>query len=717
VVSDPRALGPDPLRGTPTLRWTLRDVTERRRADEAERQLAAAEAARTEAEAGRRRLEAVLEGTSDAFFRLDAAGRFTYVNGRAARDWEVDPAEVLGRTMAEVFPASAGSEPFRLMRAALEGGSPVRFEGLSPARGRWIEVHAYPSDGELSVFFRDVDERRRVDEERERLLAEAQRQRAFLEAVVEQLPAGVLIAHADGTLALRNAHAESVAGGALAAGAPHADAAPGWHDADGGRLEPSAFPLARALRGERLDAEDFVYACADGARVSLSVNAGPVRGPGGEVTAAVAAFSDVSRRRRAEDRDRVLAGASAALAGSLDSAETLRRVARISAESLASLCLVHLGSGDGVRVRALAHRHPEREDELWALLRLFAGDGDRDGPNPIFHVLAGGGPRLLADVGEADLAAMSSTAEQLDALHRLAPRSALIVPLVARGGTLGALTLVRTGEMPRFDAEDLEVAADLAARAALAVDNARLYEESARAARVRDDMLAVVSHDLRNPIQAVLISSILLRDFPGRPHDERETQQIDIIHRAAEQMARLVDDLVEIAAMEGGALSLRCAPMATEPLLDSAAALIAPAAEAAAVTVVRAPCPPLPPVHADAERVLQVLGNLLSNAVKFTPQGGTVTLAAAHEGDAVRISVADAGPGIAAEHLPHVFDRFWQVRSSRKTAGLGLAIAKTLVEAHGGRVGVDSTPGAGSVFWATFPVARAEEPGGEPKAC
>lgn len=680
-------------------------------------------------EAERRRYRELFEDAPDAYLVTSGDGRIHEANTAAGTLFDL-PARYLPGKPVTAFVDADVLRPFRLELARAR--ALPRREGwdfrIARRDGTYRDVSATVTAARdpvrdaptLRWILRDVTDLRRAAEAERRAAAaeadraEAARRRAFLEAVLEQMPAGVLVAHADGTLAARNAHAECLAGAALPAGGdpvPHADALPGWRPAAGGALAPEAFPLSRALRGERVEGEDFGYARDDGTRATLRVNAAPVRDGDGAIVAAVAAFTDVTRRLRAEARDRVLAGASATLAGSLEYGETLRRVARISTDAMATLCLVHVAERDGVRVRALAHRDAEAEAGLWSLVRPFPGSDDGHGPNPVFRALRTGEPQLLPAVDEADVAAMADTAEQFNALHRLAPRSMLVVPLLARGATLGALTLVRTGEMPPFDDEDAEVAGDLAARAALALDNARLYADSDRAARAREDMLAVVSHDLRNPIQAVLISAVLLRDFPARPYDAREARQIDIIHRSAEQMTRLVDDLVEIAALEGSGPSLRCAPVQPEPLLDTAVAMIGATAEAASVAVVRAPSPPLPPVHADAERVLQVLGNLLANAVRFTPEGGTVTVSAAAEGDAVCVRVADAGPGIAPEHLPHVFDRFWQVRSARRTAGLGLAIARTLVEAHGGRVGVESTPGVGSVFWITLPVAKPDASG------
>lgn len=236
-------------------------------------------------------------------------------------------------------------------------------------------------------------------------------------------------------------------------------------------------------------------------------------------------------------------------------------------------------------------------------------------------------------------------------------------------------------------------------------------ERDARAAaeaavRARDEVLRIVAHDIGNALSAMKIhATVLDRTLPPGDAGDAPRKRTAAVRHLVEQMDRLRQDLLDVAAIEAGRLSFE--PASTE-LAETVAETVEGLAEVAAekgLELVARVDPALPPVWADRERVGQVLQNLVANAVKFTPAGGRVDIAAEPEDGRVWVSVRDTGPGIPPEHLPHVFDRFWQARSSRRAgAGLGLAIARGIVEAHGGEIGVESEVGRGTVFRFSLPI-------------
>jgi phosphoserine phosphatase RsbU/P len=229
------------------------------------------------------------------------------------------------------------------------------------------------------------------------------------------------------------------------------------------------------------------------------------------------------------------------------------------------------------------------------------------------------------------------------------------------------------------------------------------------AARARDEVLRVVSHDLGNSLSAVKIHAVVL----GRSLDLQEavpevSERIAAIKDLVVQMYRLRSDLLDIASIEAGHLSVEPRPLELQPLVDAAVHAVLDRAAEKSIRLEVDVSDGGPIVLADRDRILQVLGNLLGNAVKFTPEGGRITLCAESSGDEVEFSVADSGVGIAPEHLPHIFDRFWNVKPGNPGGtGLGLAIARGIVEAHGGHVRVESRPGDGSTFFFTLPAERA----------
>jgi signal transduction histidine kinase len=269
-----------------------------------------------------------------------------------------------------------------------------------------------------------------------------------------------------------------------------------------------------------------------------------------------------------------------------------------------------------------------------------------------------------------------------------------------------------------FDAGDLALAAALAERVALAATAARLYADARRAVRARDEVLAVVSHDLRNPLSTIAMCAAALVDAGARaegPAGEAVRGAAGTVQEAVRWMEAIIEDLLEAARLEGGRPALRRAPVDAAALVRRVAELHAAQADAAGVTLAAHAAPGLPALDADAERLLRALGNLVSNAVKFTPAGGRVDVEARAEapaalGDGARVAFAvrDTGAGIAPANLPHLFERFWQAHEQQRGgAGLGLAIARGIAEAHGGTLGVVSEVGRGSTFTLTLPAAGA----------
>jgi signal transduction histidine kinase len=224
---------------------------------------------------------------------------------------------------------------------------------------------------------------------------------------------------------------------------------------------------------------------------------------------------------------------------------------------------------------------------------------------------------------------------------------------------------------------------------------------------MRDDVLGIVAHDLRSPLNAIGLQAMLLRRRGGPAMQEPAA----LIERSATYMDRLISDLLDVTRMEAGTLSLEQCPVPARELVDESIQAQRPIAAAAALEL-RIDLPnELPELWADRDRVLQIFENLIGNALKFTGRGGRVTVGATALDREVRFWVTDTGAGVAPEDVPHLFERFWQARRGRhRGVGLGLAIVKGLVEAHGGRIAVDSAPGRGSTFSFTLPAAVRVEP-------
>jgi PAS domain S-box-containing protein len=430
-----------------------------------------------------------------------------------------------------------------------------------------------------------------------------------------------------------------------------------------------------------------------------------VRGAEGEPEEVRWLVRDRTERMQAADARRAhfLAEVGEVLSSSLDYDEVLQQVARLCAGTLADYCIVHVEEGEQLRALAVAHADRRREEMVRGMLRRFP---DHSASHPVAQVLRTGTPEHLPYVDDAVLGRLCVDESHREMLRALGLSSALVVPIRGKGKTLGALSLARAGG-DSYDAADLETAEEVARRAALAVENASLYRAARQAVTARDEMVAVLSHDLRNPLNAVLIAATVLTDYGDSERlGERDRKQVDVIRRSAEQMTALVNDLLEVSALESGTVRVEARPTPAATLLAAAMEMFTTAAEQAGVVLTCEPPDSPPPVLADYGRMLQVVSNVVGNALKFTPSGGAVTLGAERAVEYVRFWVRDTGPGIAAEHLPKLFDRFWQARRGMHGGtGLGLAIARSILEAHGGQIWVESERGAGSTFHFTLPVA------------
>src|SRR5688500_9152342 len=274
------------------------------------------------------------------------------------------------------------------------------------------------------------------------------------------------------------------------------------------------------------------------------------------------------------------------------------------------------------------------------------------------------------------------------------------------GRTLGTIQLWDKKDDADFDEADEAILTQLAQLAAVALENARLFRAAQDATRARDDLVAIVSHDLRNPVHTIhMAASFLLDIAPANDRRVQARRQLEVIQRSATRANRLIQDLLDVARIQAGGLAVEPVPVDVKSLLQEAVESATPLASAAQLAVTCTPPSNPVAVASDRERVLQVFANLIGNAIKFTPKGGQISLLACRENGEVRFTVADTGPGIPPEHLDHVFDRYWQAKSTAKLgAGLGLSIAKGIVEAHGGRIWVESPPQSGAQFNFTLPV-------------
>ena len=412
----------------------------------------------------------------------------------------------------------------------------------------------------------------------------------------------------------------------------------------------------------------------------------------------------------AERRASFLAEASRHLAASFDYHTTIAQVARLAVPWVADYCTVDVLENDGSLARlGCAHVDPLKEELLREITHFQAGSIPET--HPEMRALRGAKCTMLEEITADDLETMISDPRHRAIVDELGPRSVIAVPLEVEGQVLGVLMLVQTESGRRFGATDMALADELARRASIALEHARLYHAAQEATRARDDLLTVVAHDLRNPLNTIFMSTELLLELESLAALPAEARHITIIRRSAETMNDLIQDLLDVKRIEMGQLAIEARPVAVQRVIAESLELLRPVAASRGQQLEQRSPDDLPRGFADPGRIQQVLSNLVGNALKFTPAGGSVYVTADQLENEIRIAVTDSGPGIATDQLPHVFGRFWQgTRSDRRGIGLGLAIAKGIIDAHGGRIWVESPADEGATFYFTLPTAEVGAP-------
>ena len=432
----------------------------------------------------------------------------------------------------------------------------------------------------------------------------------------------------------------------------------------------------------------------------------PLRDGEGKVVKWLGTYTDIDQRRRAEDRQRLVAEAGAALGSTLDYAATLGVVARLLVPRVADGCVIDVvESGDALRRVVAVDSRPEKEDIMRALMALPAPEGEAH----VLRLLATERPTLTRHTTDESFASGARSPEHLALLRSIGPTSALVVPLRARGRSIGLLTLYFAASGRVYGDDELGVVEEVASRIALALDNARLFTDAQDAIVLRDDFLAIASHELKTPLTPLKLQIARLK----RDASEASVAKLALADRQIDRLTRLVNRLLDVSRLSGGRLALEPEDVDIADLVRGVVAELESELTRSGSTL-RVETPSHVRGRWDPLRIEQVVSNLVSNAIKYGDgRPIDVTLRELHvpgEPARVELTVSDSGIGIDRAHQARIFERFERAVSTRHYGGfgLGLWIVRQIVEASGGSIDVESEPQKGARFRVLLP--RGEVP-------
>lgn len=412
---------------------------------------------------------------------------------------------------------------------------------------------------------------------------------------------------------------------------------------------------------------------------------------------------DITAQKVLEQNLAFLADASKILSSSLVYKRTLRNVARLAVPRIADWCVVDMLTGPAT-VEQLVVAHVDPKKVRWAKELRKRDPVDLTRPNGLPNVLRTGRSEFYPIITDEMLVAGAKDARTLELARGLGLSSAMIVPLVGHGEVIGAITFVAAESGRHYTEADLSMAEELASRAALAIENSRLYGDSQKAVALRDDFISVASHELRTPVTSLKVYTEVLQRQVDKRGDEATSRALGKMNAQIDKLSALISDLLDVSKIESGKLALR-------PEHVDLGELVVEVVETIQATAVKhrievegeAP----KPVWADRDRIGQVLNNLLTNAIKYSPQANQVLVRVGGRARGAFVEVEDFGIGMDEEHLNRIFDRFYRVSSpDEKTfpgLGIGLYVSNEIVRRHGGKMKVESTKGHGSIFRFTVP--------------
>lgn len=529
-------------------------------------------------------------------------------------------------------------------------------------------------------------------------------QERLLSGVLDAVPVGIWITDSSGKITRGNPAGIDIWRGERYVGIEQYGEYKGWWADSGELIGPHDWALARALeKGETSLDETIIIQCFDGSQKVIMNSAMPLRNENGDITGSIVTNYDISRRYRMEKNLALVARAGEAMISMRDFDQAFQQVATLMTTGLCDYCMLYKLEENGtLNMVARAGRDT-------AFAKRFDALVDRYPPNPrtnigIVGVLEKRRSLLIHELTEDTIQSIAQDAHHAAELRQIL-HSYMLVPMVAEDKSIGILGFVSCDPARRYDDIDLLAAEEMGRLAAFAVENVRYAEKLRQAVQAREDVVAIVSHDLRSPLAVILQSCELInKQLMGQEVPASVMKLTSLAKSAGKRMHELISDLLDLSHLESGQFVLHRERLDCLTFLSETVDLIMPLATQKGVLLALEMPDELPPANADRTRMTQILNNLISNAIKHTPSGGSIDVQVRLRDDGwLEFVVSDTGCGIKREYLPQLFERYWKPNESKGGFGLGLFVVKGIIEAHGGSIHVTSEENKGTSFTFTIP--------------